>query len=115
MGIAHRPITSKGKSIQQEHYMAREFRKGTDLIKQAAESKGGKRKFTKNIYWKTGDVRTIAWVTPADEIPKVRLHQMIRVPDDRFESGIRYETLLCKKDPSMVDESGGVCPLCDEV
>jgi hypothetical protein len=95
--------------------MAREFRKGTDLIKSTAENRGGKRKFTKNIYWKPGDVRTIAWVTAADEIPKVRLHQMVRIPDDRLESGVRYETFLCKKDPSMVDESGGVCPLCDDV
>lgn len=95
--------------------MAREYRKGTDLIKQTAESKGGKRKFTKSIYWKTGDVRTIAWVTPADEIPKVRLHSMVPIPDDKMPSGVRYETFLCKKDPSMVEESGGICPLCDVV
>lgn len=95
--------------------MAREFRKGTDLIKATAESKGGKRKFTKSIYWKAGDVRTIAWVTAADEIPKVRLHTMVPIPDDKLQSGVRYETFLCRKDPSMVEESQGVCPLCDEI
>ena len=91
------------------------FRKGTDLIKQAAENKGGGRRFTPNIYWKPGDVRTLAFVTSADEIPKVRLHQMVRIPDDSRESGFKYETFLCKKDPSMSDESGGACELCDRV
>jgi len=95
--------------------VGKQFRKGTDLIKQSAENKGGKRKFTRNIYWKPGDVKTIAFLTAAEEIPKVRLHQMVRIPDDRFESGIRYETFLCKKDPSMSDESGGECELCDRV
>jgi hypothetical protein len=95
--------------------MAREFRKGTDLIKSTAENKGGKRKFTKNIYWKNGDVRTVAFVTAASDIPKVRLHTFVRIPDDRMESGFRYDTFLCRKDPSMVDETGGVCPLCDDV
>lgn len=95
--------------------MAKEFRRGKDLIQAAAEAKSGKRRFTKNIYWKPGDVHTLAWVTAADEIPKVRLHQMVRIPDDTRDSGVRYETFLCKKDPSMIDESGGVCPLCDDV
>jgi hypothetical protein len=94
--------------------MARDFRKGVDVIKASAENKGN-RKFTPNIYWKPGDVRTIAWVTAADEIPKVRLHQMVKIPDDSRESGIRYETFLCKKDPALIEESGGVCDLCDRV
>jgi hypothetical protein len=96
--------------------MSREFRKGTDLIKQAAENKGGgKRRFTPNIYWKAGDIRTIAFLTSASEIPKVRLHQMVRVPDDTRDAGFKYETFLCKKDPSMVEEFGGACELCDRV
>jgi hypothetical protein len=93
----------------------KEFRKGTNLIKATADNKGGKRRFTKSIYWKNGDVRTIVFVTAANEIPKVRLHTFVQVPDDRLESGFRYETLLCKKDPSMVEESGGACELCDRV
>lgn len=92
----------------------RKFRTGTDLIKQSAESKG-KRKFTPNIYWKAGDIKTIAWLTAAEDIPKVRLHKMVRIPDDSKESGFRWETLLCRKDPSMAEEFGGSCPLCDVV
>jgi hypothetical protein len=94
--------------------MASKFRTGTDLIKQSAAG-GGKKRFTPNIYWKAGDVRTIAWLTAADEIPKVRLHQMVRVPDDSRDSGFRYETFICQKDPSMVEEFGGTCELCDRV
>lgn len=39
----------------------------------------------------------------------------MRVPDDRFEKGFRYDTFLCRKDPSMAEESGGYCELCDRV
>lgn len=95
--------------------MATKFRTGTDLIKQDAARKGGKRRFTPNIYWKPGDVRVLAWLTEAGDIPKVRLHQMVRIPDDRFDSGVRYETFLCKKDPAIADEFGGACELCDDV
>jgi len=94
--------------------MARSYQRGTDLIKEAAERKSSRR-FTPNIYWKPGDVRTIAFLTEAGEIPKVLLHQMVRVPDDRYDSGFRYENIICKKDPSMVEEFGGQCELCDDV
>lgn len=94
-----------------------EFRKGVALIKETAESKGGggARKFTPNIYWKEGDIRTLAFVTPAEEIPKVKLHQMVRIPDDSLERGFKYETFLCRKDPSLLAESGGACILCDHI
>jgi hypothetical protein len=95
--------------------MARQFEKGTDVIKKAAESKKSKGRYTPNIYWKDGDIKTIAWLTAGDEIPKVRLHKMVPVPDDKMKSGTRWETLLCKKDPSMIEDFGGVCELCDEV
>lgn len=91
----------------------RKFQKGTALIKEAAERKPGSRRFTPNIFWRAGDVRTIAFLTSADEIPKVLLHQMVPIPDDRFDSGVRYENIVCKKDPSMVEEFGGACELCD--
>lgn len=93
----------------------RTFQKGTSLIKEAASRKGGGGRFTPNIFWKPGDVKTIAFLTEAGEIPKVLVHQMVRVPDDRFESGFRYENIICKKDPSMADEFGGSCELCDNV
>lgn len=91
----------------------RKFQKGTALIKEAAERKSTSRRFTPNIFWRAGDVKTIAFLTPADEIPKVLLHQMVPIPDDRFDSGVRYENIVCKKDPSMVEEFGGACELCD--
>lgn len=91
------------------------FRKGKAEIAKTADAKGGARRFTPNIYWNDGDIRTLAFRTPADEIPKVRLHKMVRIPDDKFERGFRYETFLCRKDPSMVEESGGVCELCDTI
>jgi hypothetical protein len=90
------------------------FRKGKELIQKTAAGSGGRR-FTPNIYWKPGDVRVIAFLTEADEIPKVRLHQMVNIPDDSREKGIRYETFLCRKDPSMAEEYGGECELCDRV
>lgn len=91
------------------------FRKGTAEIKKTAESKGGKRNWTPNIYWNDGDIRTVVFTTPADEIPKVKLHQMVRIPDDKFEKGYRFESFLCRKDPSMLEETGGDCILCDHI
>lgn len=93
----------------------RKFQKGTALIKEAAERKNTSRRFTPNIFWRAGDVKTIAFLTAADDIPKVLLHQMVPIPDDRFDSGIRYENIICKKDPSMVEEFGGACELCDDL
>ncbi len=96
--------------------MARNFDRGTDAIKKAAESKGGgKRMFTPSIYWKAGEVRTVAFVTEADEIPKVRLHKMVNFTDDSRPNGVRYETFVCRKDPSMVEDFNGECELCDRV
>jgi hypothetical protein len=40
---------------------------------------------------------------------------MVRIPDDSRDSGFRYETFLCKKDPSMAEEYEGKCELCDRV
>ncbi len=92
------------------------FRTGIQEIqKQAAGSGGKKNRWTPNIYWKAGDSKTLAWLTDATEIPKVALHPFVRVPDDSREQGFRYETFLCRKDESMIDESGGYCELCDRV
>lgn len=91
------------------------FRTGTDEIRKTADSKGGARRFTPNIYWNDGDIRTVVFTTGAEEIPKVRLHQMVRIPDDKFERGYRFETFLCHKDPSMVEHTGGECVLCDHI
>jgi hypothetical protein len=92
----------------------RQFQTGAEHIK-AAEKGGGKRRFTPNIYWKAGDVHTVAFLTPISEVPKVQLHKMVRIPDDSRNDGYRYETILCQKDASMVEEFGGACILCDQV
>jgi hypothetical protein len=94
--------------------MAAEFRKGTKLIKEAAESKGGKRRFTPNIYWKADDSRYVVFLTGAEEIPQVKLHAAVRVPNDS-ERGYSMENYLCRKDPALVEESGGQCELCDRI
>jgi hypothetical protein len=89
--------------------------RGTAVIKEMAERKG-KRRFTPNIFWaKSGDVRYIAWLTDADDVIKVRLHEFVRVPDDSRESGFRWETFLCRKDEALVESSGGYCTLCDDL
>ncbi len=95
--------------------MAREFRKGTDLIKKDAERKPSSRSWTPSIYWKKGDIRTIAWLTEAPQIPQVRLHKMVKFVDDSRQSGERYETFVCHKDPTYLEDSGGQCALCDRV
>ncbi len=95
--------------------MSRKFERGTDLIKKSAKGTGGKRMFTPNIYWGAGEVRTIAFLTEANDVPKVRMHKLVNIPDDTRPKGIRYETFLCKKDSSMVDDYNGQCELCDEV
>jgi len=60
-------------------------------------------------------VRTVAFLTEASEIPTVLMHQMVKVPDDNFDSGFRYENIICKRDPSMIDEFSGRCELCENV
>jgi hypothetical protein len=90
-----------------------EFRKGTDLIKEASEPKS-KRRFTPNIYWKTGDSRYVVFLTAAEEIPQIKLHAAVRIPNDS-ERGYTMENFLCRKDPALVEESGGVCELCDRI
>jgi hypothetical protein len=90
------------------------FRKGTEEIKRTANN-SGVRKFTPNIFWLAGDVHTVLFVTPAGDIPKVRLHQAVRIPSDKSERGYKTDNFLCRKDPSMVDISGGDCVLCDHI
>jgi hypothetical protein len=88
------------------------LRKGTEEIRKAAESTGGGR-FTPFIGWKDGDVKLIHFLTPAQEIPKVRLHTYVEIPTDDGET--RYDTFVCRKDPAFREESGNTCKLCDEI
>jgi len=91
-----------------------EFKKGAAAIKETADAKGS-RKFTPNIYWKEGDSRTLAFITPIEEVPRIKIHQMVQIPDDTKEKGHRWESFLCQKDPTMVEAFGGKCVLCDTI
>jgi hypothetical protein len=86
------------------------LRKGTDEIKKAEKSSGGK--YTSFIGWKDGDTKLVYFVTPAEEIPKLKLHSFVEFPTD---DGTRYDTLVCRKDPAFRDESNNTCELCDRV
>jgi len=86
------------------------LRKGTEEIRKAEKSSGGK--YTSFIGWKDGDTKLVYFVTPAEEIPKLKLHSFVEFPT---EDGSRYDTLVCRKDPAFRDESGNTCELCDRI
>lgn len=88
------------------------LRKGTDEIRKSAESGGGGNKFTSFIGWKDGDTKLVYFLTPAEEIPKLKVHSFVEIPTD---DGVRYDTLVCRKDPAFREESGNTCDLCDRV
>lgn len=87
------------------------LRKGTEEIRKA-EKGGGGGKYTSFIGWKDGDTKLVYFITPAEEIPKLKLHSFVEFPT---EDGSRYDTLVCRKDPAFRDESGNTCELCDRV
>lgn len=87
------------------------LRKGTDEITRSAESSGGS-KFTPFIGWKDGDTKLVYFLTEPQEIPKLKLHSFVEFPTD---DGVRYDTLVCRKDPAFREEYGGECELCDRV
>jgi hypothetical protein len=70
-------------------------------------------RFTPNIWWADGDVKTIVFVTEILEIPEVFVHEFVKVPDSS-DRGWHYELFLCWKDPSMSASTGNVCPLCEK-
>lgn len=87
------------------------LRTGVSNIRSAAEG-GGNAPFTPFISWKDDDVKYLAFVTPAEEIPQVRFHNFVEIPT---EDGTRYATFMCRKDPAWKEESGNTCKLCDYV
>lgn len=97
--------------------MALALRKGTDEIRKSAEGGGGGGKFTPFIGWKDGDTKFVYFLTPAEEIPKLKLHSFVEVPyeDSDGNEGTRYDTFVCRKDPAFREESGNTCDLCDRV
>lgn len=91
------------------------LRKGTDEIRKAEKSGGGK--YTSFIGWKDGDTKLVYFVTPAEEIPKLKLHAFVEIPyeDSDGNEATRYDTLVCRKDPAFREESNNTCDLCDRV
>jgi hypothetical protein len=74
---------------------------------------GGGRKWTPRISWKDGETKTIAFLTPADEIAKIKVHEFAKVPDPDAKDGFRWANLMCRKDPAWIEESGNKCAACD--
>jgi hypothetical protein len=70
--------------------------------------------FTPFISWKDGDRKFLAFITPAAEIPKVKIHNFVKVPTGNDEKPFRWGTFMCRKDPAWIDESGGECLLCEK-
>lgn len=92
------------------------LRKGTEEIHKA-EKGGGGGKYTSFIGWKDGDTKLVYFVTPAEEIPKLKLHSFVEIPyeDSDGNEATRYDTLVCRKDPAFREESNNTCDLCDRV
>jgi len=90
-----------------------ELRKGTDLIREASSSKK-KVRYTTYLSWQDGDSRLVAFLTPADQIPKVKIHQFVKVSDDS-ERGFHWDSFICRKDPAFARESQNTCDLCDRI
>jgi len=92
------------------------LRKGTEEIHRAEKSGGGS-KYTSFIGWKDGDTKLVYFTTPAEEIPKLKLHAFVEIPyeDEDGNELTRYDTLVCRKDPAFREESGNTCDLCDRV
>lgn len=93
-----------------------ELRKGKDLITRTAEG-SSRVKRTSFISWKDGDTKSVYFITPIDEVPKVMMHNFVKKIVDTDEGGKRdtWLTFMCRKDPAWREESGGFCPLCDDI
>lgn len=84
------------------------LRTGTENMK----TTGGAGRFTPYISWSDGDAKTIAFLTPAESIAKVKIHNFVKINDDS-EKGFHWATFMCRKDPAWAEESNNQCPLCD--
>jgi hypothetical protein len=94
-----------------------ELRTGTENIKRSAEGNQRKAKVTPFISWKKDEAKTVHFVTPIDEVPKVLLHQFVRKEfiNANGEQAQRWMTFMCRKDPAWREESKGRCYLCDVI
>jgi hypothetical protein len=92
------------------------LRKGIEEITKSAAGGGGG-KFTPFIGWKDGDVKTLYFLTAAQDIPKLKLHNFVEIPAEDKDGNeyTRYGTYVCRKDPVFREESGNTCDLCDRI
>lgn len=88
------------------------LRQGREHLVQS--SAGGRGRWTPFISWEDGDTKTIAFLTSADEIAKVKFHNYVKVPADN-QRGFNYSAFMCRKDPAWAEESGNTCQLCDVI
>jgi hypothetical protein len=97
-----------------------ELRAGKDLIKKSAEPgsrKGNNGGYTPFIGWKPDEVKSLFFITPIDEVPKVLMHEFVRktVVDSNGVRKERWLTFMCRKDPAWRTESNNSCSLCDDI
>lgn len=87
------------------------LRKGTAYM---TETKSGGGRWTPIFRWQDGDTKTLTFVTPAEEIAKIKVHEWVKVFDNS-EKGFHWTHLMCRKDPAWSEESGNTCELCDVI
>jgi hypothetical protein len=85
------------------------LRQGFEYLKPSSNQR-----YTPFISWSDGEAKTVLFLTPAEEIPKVRIHNFVKVAADN-EKGFAWRTFMCRKDPAWAEESHGECYLCDVV
>jgi len=94
-----------------------ELRQGKELIKSSGETGGGKRtvSYTPYISWKQNETKSLEFITPIEEVPKVLMHNYVRkfYSDSKGQRKERWLTFMCRKDQAWRAESGNSCPLCD--
>lgn len=86
------------------------LRQGREYLVESSNK--GVPRWTPFISWKNGDTKTIAFITSADEVAKIRLHNFVKIPADN-EKGFTWDSFMCRKDPAWAEESGNQCQLCD--
>lgn len=68
-------------------------------------------KFTPHFFWRDGDRKFLAFTTPAVDIPKVLMHEFVRVPSGQDEFPFFNKKYVCRS-PVQVEDSDG-CFVCD--
>jgi len=81
------------------------LRTGTAVMAESARRKG---RYTPFIYWtENNESKYLAFLTPIEEVPTIQVHPFIPTPGGK-------RLFVCRKNAFLLEESGGVCPLCDD-